>query len=148
MNNKDYFYQTKSATALAPATISSAAVQNGVAISVDGVYSFKFILDLYARTNGSIKIQDIQFANDSSFTVNVSTYTADEDLLKNNVMSSTSAINQTALSAVGKSTIRFDNKAINGQKFARVRTVTTGTVNLGAQVWAELLMDSAPVIQS
>lgn len=148
MNIRDYFYPTKSATALAPATISSAAVQNGAAISLEGVSAIKFVLDVYSRVNGTIKIQDVQFANDSSFTENVSTFSADEDLLKNDVMSSVSAIDQTILSAVGKRAIRLDNKAIKGQKFVRVRTETTGTVNLGAQVWAELRLDESPVVQS
>jgi hypothetical protein len=151
MSSRNYSTRQKLVTALAYGTRSSAAVQSGAAIDLTDVVELKFVLDLVSRTDGSTKIQDIQFANDSSFSVNVSTYTANADLIKNNSSSSTSAIDQTSLAAAGKSAVSIENKAINGQKYARVRTSTTvgdAAVNLVSQVVAIVTYSKSPVIQS
>lgn len=151
MNVRNYFDRTKLVTALAYGTRSSAAVQSGSAIDITDVVALKFVLDAVSVTDGTVKIQDIQFANDSSFTENVSTYTSDLDLIKNNSSSSTSAIEQTLLSAAGKSAVSIENKAVNGQKYARVRTVTVvgdSAVNLVSQVFAEIAYNYSPVVQS
>jgi len=150
-NSRNYFDRTKLVTALAYGTRSSAAVQTGSAIDVTDAVALKFVLDAVSVTDGTVKIQDIQFANDSSFTTNVSTYTADADLIKNDSTSSTSAIEQTLLSAAGKSAVSIENKAVNGQKYARVRTVTvvgSSAVNLVSQVFAEIAYNYSPVVQS
>lgn len=151
MNTRNFFDRTKLVTALAYGTRSSAAVQTGAAIDLTDVVGIKFVHDVVSRTDGTSKIQDIQFANDSSFTVNVSTFTADTDLIKNDSASSTSAIAQTSLSAAGKTAVSIENKAVDGQKYARVRTVTTvgdSAVNLVSQVFAEVVYSKSPVVQS
>ncbi len=152
MNVRNYFDRTKLVTALAYGTRSSAAVQTGSAIDVTDAVALKFVLDVVSRSDGSVKIQDIQFSDTSDFSgSNVSTYTADADLIKNNPSSSTSAIAQTSLSAAGKTAVSIENKAVNGQKYARVRTVTTvgdSAVSLVSQVFAEIAYNYSPVVQS
>ena len=137
MSPKDYFSGVKIFNAVTPQTLSSATVTNGSAIdlSTNSPQSLAVFLNVYAWTSGTIKVQDVQFDTVNTFnSANLSTYsiTEVENLLKNDRYSAVDAITQTSLSAVGITKIGVPNLAINGQKFFRVRLVTTGTVNLNA----------------
>lgn len=127
----------------------AAAVTNGSAIDITGVEALLFSINATARVSGSVKIQDIQFANDSSFAVNLITYTSDDYLNKNNSLLATSAIDQTSLAAAGSAKISLTNLAKNGQKFARVRTVASaGASDLTFEVQAVLDYADKPKIQA
>ena len=124
----------KPSIALAQRT-TGAAVVNGNAISTVGVDEFKHFIAATARAAGTNGIQDVQFADDSSFTVNVDTYTSDNYLNKNDRDSATSAIAQTVLSAVGGSCLAHKNLSKNGQQFMRVRLVASaGSPDVTAKV--------------
>lgn len=149
MNSKDHFFGTRVATALASAARSAAAVQTGAAIDVSNAKSIALIHEVTAFTAGTAGIQDVQFADDSSFTVNVSTYTSDDLLLKNDRSSSTSAIEQTVLGATGRRKLSLQNLAVNSQKWMRVRGVTVGeSVGLTNNIIALIEEKTAPVVQA
>jgi predicted secreted protein len=148
MNNRDHFFGTRVETALATAALSSAATQNGVAIDVSNVAAIAFVEHVSVFSTGTFGIQDVQFADDSSFTTNVVTITSDDFLMKNDRSSATSAIAQTVLAATGRRKLSLENRAVNSQKWCRVRTVTTGTVSLTASVIALLDFNEQPVVQA
>lgn len=148
MNERDHFFGTRVATALASAARSSAAVQNGAAIDVSNVKGITLIHEVSVFATGTSGIQDVQFADDSSFTTNVTTVTSDDFLMKNDRSSTTSAIAQTVLAAVGRRKLSIENRAVNSQKYMRVRTVTTGTVDLTSNVIALLAENDSPVVQA
>lgn len=104
---------------------TSAQVVAGAAIDITGVKEIKNFLSASAVAAGTVGIQDVQFADDSSFSVNVSTFTSDDYLGKNNTNSSTTAIAQTVLSAAGSTSLVLKNLALNAQKYFRVRTVAS-----------------------
>lgn len=104
---------------------TSAQVVAGAAIDVSGVDEIKHFISASAVAAGTAGIQDVQFADDSSFSVNVDTYNSDDYLNKNDRSSSTSAIEQTVLSAAGTKSISLKNLAKDGQKYHRVRTVAS-----------------------
>lgn len=138
----------KESIALANRTTGDGVV-NGAAIDVTGVQEIVHVINATAVAAGSIKIQDVQFANDSSFSVNVSTFTSDDYLIKNNTMSSTSAINQTILAAAGSSKLTLKNLALGAQKYMRVRAVASaGSPDTTAQVFTVLSYGDAPQVQS
>ena len=147
-NSRDYFFNTRVSTALASSVITTDAVQTGVAIDVSNVIAIAFTLQVSAWTSGSVGIQDIQFADDNAFTTNLVTYTSDDVLLKNNRSSSVSAITQSILSAVGRRKVSLENRAINNQRFMRVRTVSTGGASLTANVILIASESITPVVQA
>ena len=148
MNARDHFFGTRVVTALASAARSSAAVVNGAAIDISNAKSIALIHEVSAFTTGTSGIQDVQFADDSSFSENLTTITSDDFLLKNDRSSTTSAIAQTVLAAVGRRKLSLENRAVNSQKFMRVRTVTTGTVVLTSNVIALIEENEQPVVQA
>ncbi len=148
MNNRDHFFGTRVETALATAALSSAATQTGVAIDISNVAAIAFVEHVSVFATGTFGIQDVQFADDSSFTTNVVTITADDFLMKNDRSSATSAIAQTVLAATGRRKLSLENRAVNSQKWCRVRTVTTGTVSLTASVIALLEFNDQPAVQA
>jgi hypothetical protein len=128
---------------------TGAAVVNGTAIATAGVDEFKHFINATARAAGSNSIQDIQFANDSSFTVNVDTYISDNYLNKNNRASATGAIAQTVLSAVGGSSLAHKNLAKNGQAYMRVRLVASaGSPDVTAEVKTLVSYLDKPQVQA
>lgn len=128
---------------------TSAQVVAGSSIDISGVSEIKNYLYASAVAAGSVKIQDVQFADDSSFSSNVSTYTSDDYLNKNDRMSSTSAIEQTSLSAAGTKSLSLKNLAINRQKYFRVRTVaSSGSPDATFEVKTILLYLNQPKVQS
>lgn len=138
----------KRSIALAQRT-TGAAVVAGAAIDITGVDEIKHIISASAVAAGTNGIQDVQFANDSSFTVNVSTFTSDDYLNKNNRSSSTSAIAQALLSAAGSSSVSHKNLALNGQKYMRVRMVaSSGSPDVTAEVQTILSYLNKPQIQA
>lgn len=138
----------KNSIALAQRT-TSAQVVAGSAIDISNVAEIKNFLYASAVEAGSVKIQDVQFANDSSFTENVSTYTSDDYLNKNDRMSATSAIDQTILTAAGTKSLSLKNLAIKGQKYFRVRTLaSTGSPDATFEVKTILQYLDSPQIQS
>ncbi len=138
----------KHSIALAQRT-TSAQVVAGSAIEISGVSEIKNFIYASALAAGTVKIQDVQFANDSSFTVNVSTYTSDDYLNKNNRSSSTSAIDQTSLAAAGTKSLSLKNLALEGQKYFRVRTVaSSGSPDATFEVKTILLYLDQPQIQA
>lgn len=104
---------------------TSAQVVAGVAIDITGVDKIKNFISASAVDAGTVGIQDVQFANDSSFSVNVSTFTSDDYLNKNDRSSATSVIAQALLSAAGTRTVDLANLALGEQKYYRVRTVAS-----------------------
>lgn len=147
MNSRDPFIQTRVATALASVAISADAVQTGAAIDISNAVGLAFILECSAFTDGQISVQDIQFADDSSFTENLVTITSDDILMKNDRSSTVSAVLQTVLTAVGRKKISVENRAINGQKYARIRTVSADSADLTANVIA-LVEEKQNVVQA
>lgn len=150
MNNKNYIsgLVVKNSIPLAQRAVAS-TVTSGTAIDITGVESMLFCINATARASGSIKIQDVQFANDSSFSTNVITYISDDYLDKNNSLLATSAIDQTSLAAVGSSKIYLSNLAKNGQKFVRVRTISSATASdVTFEVQAVLDYANKPKIQA
>jgi len=138
----------KRSIALAQRTTGS-AVTAGAAIAIKGVERIVHVLSASARAAGTVGIQDVQFANDSSFTENVSTYTSDDYLNKNNALSSSSAIAQTLLSAAGSAKVSLANLAINGQEYMRVRAVqSSGSPDATFEVQTVLFYADSPKIQS
>lgn len=148
MNARDKFVDTVLATALASTAISSDATQTGSAIDISNVIAIALFLRCTVYTDGDISIQDVQFADDSSFTTNVVTITSDDILMKNDPSSSDSAISQTLLEATGIAKIRLENRAINSQKYMRVRTVSDNSADLTAEVIAILSKKVVPAIQA
>jgi len=151
MSPKDYFSGVKIFNAIIPQTLSTATVVNGSAIdlSITSPQSLVAFLNVYAWTSGTIKVQDVQFDTVNTFnSVNLSTYgiAEVENLLKNDRYSEVDAITQTQLSAVGIAKIGIPNLAINGQKFCRVRFVTTGTVNLDAYAFIAIANNETGLI--
>lgn len=104
---------------------TSAQVVAGAAINIKGVSEIKNFLSASAIAAGTVGIKDVQFANDSSFSENVSTITSDDYLGKNDRSSSIGAIAQTVLSAAGARSLSLKNLALNGQEYFRVRTVAS-----------------------
>lgn len=104
---------------------TSAQVVAGAAIDITNVDEIKNFISASAVDAGTVGIQDVQFANDSSFSVNVTTFTSDDYLGKNNRSSSTGAIAQTVLSAAGTKSLSLKNLALGDQKYYRVRTVAS-----------------------
>jgi hypothetical protein len=134
--------------ALAQRTTGNAVVA-GAAIDITGVDEIKHFITATAVAAGTNGIQDIQFANDSSFSVNVSTFTSDDYLNKNDGSSSTSAIAQTVLSAAGSKAISHKNLALGEQKYMRVRLVASaGSPDVTAKVDTLLNYSNQPKIQS
>lgn len=128
---------------------TGAAVVNGTAMNIDGVSEIKAFIYATARAAGSAKIQDFQFADDSSFTTNVSTFTSDNYLNKNDRNSATSAIDQTELSAVGKRSIALKNLALDSQKWFRPRClVSAGSPDITFGVDVILQYLNEPKVQS
>ena len=147
-NSRDYFFNTRVSTALASSVITTNAVQTGVAIDVSNAIAIAVILNVSAWTSGSIGIQDVQFADDSAFTTNLVTYTSDDVLLKNDRSSLVSAITQSILSAIGRRKVSLENRAINNQKWMRVRTVSAGGASLTADVIVQTSECISPVVQA
>ena len=138
----------KNSVTLAQRT-TGAAVVAGVAIPTAGVDEFKHFINVTARAAGTNGIQDVQFANDSSFTINVDTYTSDNYLNKNDRDSATSAITQTVLSSIGTKSISHKNLAKNGQEYMRVRLVaSSGSPDVTTEVKTALLYLNKPQIQN
>ncbi|MEY2868975.1 MAG: hypothetical protein RIR01_1451 [Bacteroidota bacterium] len=138
----------KRSVALAQRT-TSAQVVAGVAINISGVSEIKNIISASAVAAGTVGIQDVQFADDSSFSVNVSTFTSDDYLGKNDRTSSTSAIAQTLLSAAGSKSLSLKNLALNNQKYFRVRTVaSSGSPDATFEVQTILQYLNEPQVQA
>jgi len=131
------------------ASTAEDATINGSAILITGVQEIKAFIDVTAYTTGSVKIKDVQFANDSSFSVNPSTFTSDDYLNKNDRKSATSAIDQTSLSATGTKSISLKNLALNDQKYFRVNFLT-GSVDTALTFKSEVLLSylDEPQIQA
>ena len=138
----------KRSIALAQRT-TSAQVVAGAAIDITGVDEIKHFISASAVAVGTAGIQDVQFANDSSFSVNVSTIISDDFLGKNDRSSSTGAIAQTVLSAAGARSLSLKNLALNGQKYHRVRTVaSSGSPDATFEVQTILEYLNSPQVQA
>jgi len=131
------------------ASTAEDATINGSAILITGVQEIKAFIDVTAYTTGSVKIKNVQFADDSSFAVNPSTFTSDDYLGKNDRISSVSAIDQTSLGAVGTKGISLKNLALNNQKYFRVNFLT-GSVSTDLTFKSEVILEylDKPQIQS
>ncbi|MFT6842659.1 MAG: hypothetical protein ACJASR_001428 [Psychroserpens sp.] len=149
MNNRDQFINTRVATALAAAAIAGNAVQVGASIPVGNAVAIAFFLEVSAWVAGDIKIQDVQFADDAGFTLNVDTYTSDDILMKNDRSNDDiTAIDQTLLGGIGIRKLSIENRALNDQAFFRVNTITANTADLTAGVIAVIGESVSPVVQS
>jgi hypothetical protein len=131
------------------ARTTSAEVIVGASINIDGVEEIVNSISASVVAAGSIKIQDVQFADDSAFSVNVATFISGDYLNKNDRMSSVSAIDQTNLVAAGSAKLSLANLALNEQKWFRVRALaSTGTPNTTAEVQTILSYSNKPQIAS
>lgn len=138
----------KRSIALAQRT-TSAQVVVGAAIDITGVDEIKNFISASAVTVGTVGIQDVQFANDSSFSVNVTTFTSDDYLNKNDRFNSSTAIAQTVLSAAGSRSLSLKNLALGSQKFYRVRAVvSSGSPDVTFEVQTLLSYLDQPKVQS
>ena len=91
----------------------------------------------------------MQFANDSSFSVNVATFTSSDYLEKNDRFSATGSIAQTVLSAAGTRSLSLKNLALDGQKWFRVRTVaSSGSPDATFEVQTILSFLGEPQVQA
>ena len=150
MESKDYLSGAvvKRSIALAQRT-TGAAVTAGAAIDITGVEEIVHCISASALAAGTVGIQDVQFADDSSFSVNVTTVTSDDYLRKNNRSSSTSAIAQTLLAAAGSAKLSLANLALGTQKYMRVRAVqSAGSPDATFEVQTILNYADKPQIQS
>ena len=150
MESKDYLSGVivKRSIALAQRT-TSAAVTAGAATDITGVEEITCVLSASAIAAGTVGIQDVQFADDSSFSVNVDTYTSDDYLRKNNRAGSATAIAQTVLSAAGSAKISFVNLAKGTQKYFRPRAVqSSGSPDATFEVQTVVSYADRPKIQS
>jgi len=131
------------------ASTAEEATIHGSAILITGVQEIKAFIDVTAYTTGSVKIKSVQFADDSSFSVNPSTFTSDDYLNKNDRKSATSAIDQTSLSATGTKSISLKNLALNNQKYFRVNFLT-GIADTALTFKSEVLLSylDEPQIQA
>ena len=131
------------------ASTAEDATIHGSAILITGVQEIKAFIDVTAYTTGSVKIKSVQFADDSSFSVNPSTFTSDDYLNKNDRKSATSTIDQTSLSAIGTKSISLKNLALNDQKYFRVNFLT-GSVDTALTFKSEVLLSylDEPQIQA
>jgi len=148
MTNTDYFYGTRTIVGLLPVTLSSASVTNGLPISLEKGVSYKMSLVVYSRTNGTAQIQDLQVADDSAFTTNVTVFSASQNqnqVLGSDRSSTVDAFTQTLLNADGIKSIHFRPLGLNEQAFIRPRVVTVGTVALSAFIIVEKLETEAPI---
>lgn len=128
---------------------TSAQVVAGTAINITGVDEIKHFISASAVDAGTVGIQDVQFANDSSFSVNVATFTSDDYLNKNDRDSSTSAIAQTVLSAAGTKSLSLKNLALGEQKYMRVRSVaSSGSPDATFEVQTILSYLDEPQVQA
>lgn len=128
---------------------TSAQVVAGAAINITNVDEIKHFISASAVAAGTVGIQDVQFANDSSFSVNVTTFTSDDYLNKNDRDSSTSAIAQTVLSAVGTKSLSLKNLALGEQKYMRVRSVaSSGSPDATFEVQTILSYLDEPQVQA
>lgn len=148
MNDRDSLRNARVSTALASVAITADEVQEGVAIDISKAVAIAIILECTAHTTGDIQVQDIQFADDSSFTQNVETITSDDFLLKNDRSSSDSAVDQTNLAAVGRSRISLENRAVNDQKYMRIRTISANSADLTANAIAIIKEGEGVVVQA
>ena len=133
MSPKDVFSGVKIFDSLTPQTLSSATVTNGTAVdlSINNPQSLVVFTNLYNFTSGAIQVQDVQYDTVNTFdSPNLTTITDVEKFQRNDRYSSADALAQTELTAVGIAKIGVPNFAVGGQRFFRVRYVTTGTVNL------------------
>lgn len=138
----------KHSIALTQRTTGNAVVV-GEVIDITGVDEIKHFITATAVAAGTNGIQDVQFANDLSFSVNVTTFTSDDYLNKNDSLSSTSAIAQTVLSAAGTKAISHKNLALGEQRYMRVRMVaSSGSPDVTAKVDTLLNYLNQPKIQS
>jgi hypothetical protein len=138
----------KRSIALAQRT-TSAQVVAGAAIDITRVDEIKNFISASAVAAGTVAIQDVQFANDSSFSVNVTTFTSDNYLNKNDGFNSSTAIAQTVLSAAGTRSLSLKNLALGSQKFYRVRTVaSSGSPDATFEVQTLLTYLDQPKVQS
>lgn len=150
MTNTDYFYGSRFVFPLPAVALTSATVTNGVAISLDKATTFAYCLKVTNWVSGSVKIQDIQVADDNAFTTNVVTFSASSNpnqVIGNDHSQVVDAFTQSLLSANGEKAIYFRSLGINNQAFVRARLVSTGTVDLTAQVVGIKLETEAPIIQ-
>lgn len=150
MESKDYLSGLIEKPSIASAQrTTGGAVTAGAAIDISGVEEIVHFLHASAVAAGTVGFQDVQFANDSSFSENVSTFTSDDYLRKNNRSSSTSAIAQTVLSAAGSTKLSLPNLALGAQKYMRVRAVqSAGSPNATFEVKTVLNYGNKPQIQS
>jgi len=133
---------------LRPIALNSATVTNGVAISLNKGISYAYCLKVSNWVSGSIQIQDIQVADDNAFTINVTTFSASlnpEQVLGNDRASIVDAFTQTLLSADGEKVISFRSLGRESQAYVRIRLVTTGTVDLTAEVVGVKLENEQPI---
>lgn len=134
------------------ASTAEDATINGAAIIIDGVKEIKVFLDVTAHAGGannSVKIKNVEFADDESFTVNKTTFTSDDYLNKNDRLSSTSAIDQTLLNAIGTKSLSLKNLALDNQKYFRVNFLT-GSTSVDLTFKSEVILEylDKPKIQA
>jgi len=150
MESKDYLSGVvlKRSIPLAQRT-TSAQVVAGAAIDITGVEEIVNVISASAVAAGSVKIQDVQFADDSSFTANVTTFTSDDYLRKDNRSSPTSAIDQTNLTAAGSRSLSLANLALESQKYFRVRTLaSSGSPDVTFEVQTLVSYADKPQVQA
>ena len=150
MTNTDYFYGSRFVFPLSITALSSATVTNTTAISLSKAISFAYCLKVTDWVSGSVQIQDIQVADDSSFTQNVTTFSASSNpnqVIGNDHTQTVNAFTQSLLSGNGEKNIYFRSLGRDNQAFMRVRLVSTGTVDLNVQVVGIKLESESPVIQ-
>lgn len=150
MTNTDYFYGSRFLFPLPLTALSSATVTNTAAISLSKAISFAYCLKVTGWVSGSVQIQDIQVADDSSFTQNVTTFSASsnpDQVIGNDHTQAINAFTQSLLSGNGEKNIYFRSLGRDNQAFVRARLVSTGTVDLDVQVVGIKLESESPVIQ-
>jgi len=146
MNSRDKFVDTKLVDALSSTAINTDTVTNGIAIDISKDVALSFVLIVSGWTAGDVKIQDIQFADDSGFTTNVETFATDDFLLPNDRYNQDdSAVDQTLLASVGRKKLSLGNLALNSQTFARVRLLSANSADLVANVELIASEDKSPV---
>ena len=129
----------KEITAKPLTSITDDGIVNGTVLEVKNFDSARLIMEVTARTTGSIGIHSIEFSNDISFATGVKTF-AKNSLAPNSIVDSSEyfvgdeagnflvkPFDQAVLQAVGKTSIQFEFGRLNAENYKYIRCNVIGS---------------------
>lgn len=136
----------KEFTLKAPTVVNTDGIVNSDVISLDGLTSGVLILEVLSRTGGKIGVNSMQLSDDISFATIGKTFAKNQQAPNSLVDSSeyfipndqnnikVNPFDQAVLSAIGKTSIRFESTIVNVApkvyKYARFTFITSDGANL------------------